>query len=126
MKNRINQKRDIKKQKINNRIQKATLDYDFFEEYAAIKRLQENQTKVIKKGQKDQTRAIEDQSKILETFNTPAIKSPMLEPIEATENEENVPTKAFDGKIFDMISYFWIRLTPTHRWNFQNKISTIK
>ena len=49
-----------------------------------------------------QTRAIADQTKILEEeITTPAIKSPTLESV---DDEENVKTKAIDSEISDMIS----------------------
>ena len=41
------------------------------------------------------------------------MKSPMLDHIEAIENEENVPKKAIDGEISDMISSLSIQ-TDTH------------
>ena len=42
LKNLINQKRDIKKQRLNKKIQKATLNYDLAEQYAPIMNLQKN------------------------------------------------------------------------------------
>ena len=90
----INQRSRIKKQRMNRKVQKATLNYELAEQYAPIMKLQKNQTEVIKKGQEDQTRAIEDQTKILEENTTPATKSPTSE---ALDDEENLPTKAIDG-----------------------------
>ena len=67
------------------KIQKATLNYELAEQYAPITKIHEKQTKVIKKGQEDQTRVIEDQAKILEEFTTAAIKSPTLEALSEDE-----------------------------------------
>ena len=106
----INQRSRIKKQRMNRKIQKATLNYDLAEQYAPIMKLQENQTEVVKKGQEDQTRAIEDQTKILEENTTPATKSPTSEEL---DDEENLPTKAIDGEISDIISSL-SNLTNTH------------
>ena len=45
LKKLINQKRDNKKQRLNRKIQKTTLNYDLAEQYAPIIHLQEKQIK---------------------------------------------------------------------------------
>ena len=85
LKNLINQKRGIKKQRLNKKIQNATLNYDLAEQYAPIMNLQEKQIK----GQEDNTRAIEAQTKMLEEDTTPSIKSPILEAKEASDEEQS-------------------------------------
>ena len=96
----INQKRDIKKQRLNRKIQKAAFFYVLAEQYAPITQLQEKQIK----RQEDHTRSIEDQTRTLEAITTPAIKSPLSEDLEVDENEENLPIRAIDADISDMIS----------------------
>ena len=101
LKKLINQKRDIKKQRLNRKIQKTTLNYDRAEQYAPIMNLQEKQIK----RQEENTQAIEDQSKVLEETTTPSIKSPILEAIESDEHEEeNIEMRAINADISDMIS----------------------
>ena len=104
LKNLINQKRDIKKQRLNKKIQKATLNYDLAEQYAPITKLQEKQIKV----QEDNTRAIETQTKMLQEATTPSLGA-----IEATNDEQTGTAKAIDGGISDIISAFLIQ-TNTH------------
>ena len=64
----------MKNQRLNRKIQKATLNYDLAEEFAPVMKLQEKQIK----GQEAQTRAIDDQTKMLEEITTPTKKSPTL------------------------------------------------
>ena len=53
-----NQKKDIKKLRLNNKILKTTQNYDLAEQYAPITKLQEKQTEVIKQGQDDQCKLL--------------------------------------------------------------------
>ena len=87
---------------MNRKIQKATLNYDLAEQYAPITQLQEKQIK----HQDENTRAIEDQTKMIEEATTPSLKSPTQEAIEADEdeNEDNVPIRAINSDISDDIS----------------------
>ena len=61
----INQKKDIKKMKLNKKIQKQTLDYDLAEQYAPITDLQKKTIDDITKGQQEQKLAIENQTKLM-------------------------------------------------------------
>ena len=61
----INQKKGIKKLKLNEKIQKQTLDYDLAEQYAPITDLQKKTIDDITKGQQEQKLAIENQTKIM-------------------------------------------------------------
>ena len=54
------------------------MNYDLVEQYAPITQLQEKQIK----HQEENTRAIEDQTKMKEEATTPSIKSPTPEAIE--------------------------------------------
>ena len=62
----INPKKDIKKMKLNKKIQKQTLNYDLAEQYARITDLQKKTTEDIKKGQQEQKLAIENQTRAIE------------------------------------------------------------
>ena len=61
----INQKKDIKKMKLNKKIQEHTLNYELAEQYAPITDLQKKTTEDIKKGQQEQELAIEEQTKAI-------------------------------------------------------------
>ena len=50
LKNLIEQKKDIKKLRLNRKIQKETLNKDLAEIYAPITKNQQEQTKIIKEG----------------------------------------------------------------------------
>ena len=62
LKNLIEQKKDIKKLRLNRKIQKETLNKDLAEIYAPFTKNQQEQTKIIKEGQEKQLKAIEDQT----------------------------------------------------------------
>ena len=62
LKNLIEQKKDIKKLRLNRKIQKETLNKDLAEIYAPITKNQQEQTKIIKEGQENQLKAIQDQT----------------------------------------------------------------
>ena len=107
----IEQRKDIKKLRLNKKIQKETLNYDLAEQYAPITKLQEKQTEVIKKGQEENTQAIEDQSKILKSLSTPAIEDEDDGDSNNTsfytksiEDEENSNIRSIDSEISDKIS----------------------
>ena len=112
LKNLINQKRDIKKQRLNKKIQKATLNYDLAEQYAPITKLQEKQIK----GQEDNTRAIETQTKMLQEATTPSLGA-----IEATNDEQTGTAKAIDGGISDIISALLIQTNTHPQMKFSKK-----
>ena len=57
LKNLIEQKKDIKKLRLNRKIQKETLNKDLAEIYAPITKNQEKQTEIIKQGQENQLRS---------------------------------------------------------------------
>ena len=117
LKKLINQKNDIKKQRLNKKIQNTTLNYDLAEQYAPILNLQEKQIK----GQEDNTRAIETQTKMLEEDTTPSIKSPILEAIEASDEEQTGTAKPIDGDISDMISSLLIQTNTHPQMKFSKK-----
>ena len=113
LKKLINQKNDIKKQRLNEKIQKTTLNYDLAEQYAPILNLQEKQIK----GQEDNTQAIEAQTKMLEEQDT----TPSLEAIEVSEEEQSAKTKAIDGDISDIISALLIQTNSHPQMKFSKK-----
>ena len=97
---------------MNKKIQNATLNYDLAEQYAPIMNLQEKQIK----GQEDNTRAIEAQTKMLEEDTTPS-----LEAIEASDEEQSAKTKPIDGDISDMISSLLIQTNTHPQMKFSKK-----
>ena len=62
LKNLIEQKKDIKKLRLNRKIQKETLNQDLAKIYAPITKNQQEQTKIIKEGQENQLKSIQDQT----------------------------------------------------------------
>ena len=97
----INQKKDIKKLRLNNKILKTTQNYDLAEQYAPITKLQEKQTEVIKQGQDDQKQAFET----LKAITAPTIQDETLESIEGpSEDEVSQNIFSIDGDISDKIS----------------------
>ena len=101
LKNIINQKKDIKKLRLNKKILKTTQNYDLAEQYAPITKLQEKQTEVIKQGQDDQKQAFET----LKAITTPTIQDETLESIEGPSEDEDTPNLfSIDGDISDKIS----------------------
>ena len=55
LKNLIEQKKDIKKLRLNRKIQKETLNKDLAEIYAPLTKNQKEQTQIIKEGQAKST-----------------------------------------------------------------------
>ena len=101
LKNIINQKKDIKKLRLNNKILKTTQNYDLAEQYAPITKLQEKQTEVIKQGQDDQKQAFET----LKAITAPTTQDETLESIEGPSEDEDTPNLfSIDGDISDKIS----------------------
>ena len=101
LKNIINQKQDIKKLRLNNKILKTTQNYDLAEQYAPITKLQEKQTEVIKQGQDDQKQAFET----LKVITAPTTQDETLESIEGpSEDEVSQNIFSMDGDISDKIS----------------------
>ena len=104
----IEQRKDIKKLRLNKKIKKETLNYDLAEQYAPIIKTQEKQTEVIKKGQEENTQAIKDQTLSL---LTPAIKDDD-DDVDSNnytnsiqdEDEENRNIKSIDSEISDKVS----------------------
>ena len=97
----INQKKDIKKLRLNNKILKTTQNYDLAEQYAPITKLQEKQTEVIKQGQDDQKQAFET----LKAITAPTIQDETLESIEGpSEDEVSQNIVSIDGDISDKIA----------------------
>ena len=80
LQNLIKQKKDIKKLRLNRKIEKETLNKDLAEIYAPITKNQEKQTEIIKEGQENQLKAIQDQ-----TDQIKAITLPSTSAIEPTE-----------------------------------------
>ena len=96
-----NQKKDIKKQRLNNKIVKTTQNYDLAEQYAPSTKLQGKQTEVIKQGQDDQKQAFET----LKAITAPTTQDETLESIEGpSEDEVSQNIFSMDGGIFDKIS----------------------
>ena len=62
LQNLIEQKKDIKKLRLNRKIEKETLNKDLAEIYAPITKNQEKQTEIIKERQENQLKAIQDQT----------------------------------------------------------------
>ena len=101
LKNIINQKKDIKKLRLNKKILKTTQNYDLAEQYAPITKLQEKQTEVIKQGQDDQKQAFET----IKAITAPTIQDETLESIEGPSEDEDTPNLfSIDGDISDKIS----------------------
>ena len=97
----INQKKDIKKLRLNNKILKTTQNYDLADQYAPITKLQEKQTEVIKQGQDDQKQAFET----LKAITAPTTQDETLESIEGPSEDEDTPNIfSMDGDISDKIS----------------------
>ena len=96
-----NQKKDIKKQRLNNKIVKTTHNYNLAEQYAPITKLQEKQTEDIKQGQDAQKQAFES----LKAITAPTTEDETLESIEGPpEDEVSQNIVSMDGDISDKIS----------------------
>ena len=101
LKNIINQRKDIKKLRLNKKILKTTQNYDLAEQYAPITKLQEKQTEVIKQGQDDQKQAFE----ILKAITAPTTQDETLDSIEGPSEDEDTPNiVSIDSDISDSIS----------------------
>ena len=92
LKNLIEQKKDIKKLRLNRKIQKETLNKDLAEIYAPITKNQEKQTEIIKEGQKNQLKAIEDQTDQIKAItslpSTSALPEKIIPAIESSQSED--------------------------------------
>ena len=101
LKNIINQRKDNKKLRLNNKIMKTTQNFDLAEQYAPITKLQEKQTEVIKQGQDDQKPSFET----LKAITAPTTQDETLESIEGpSEAEVSQNIVSMDGDISDKIS----------------------
>ena len=69
LQNLIKQKKDIKKLRLNRKIEKETLNKDLADIYAPITKNQQEQTKIIKEGQENQLKAIQDQTDQIKSYN---------------------------------------------------------
>ena len=101
IKNIIKQRKDIKKLRLNTKIQKETQNYDLAEQYAPITKLQEKQTEVIKKGQDDQTKAIQNHTETKKALTAPLIKD---ESTPSVGDDEVQFTKSIDNGITAVLS----------------------
>ena len=118
-----NQKKDIKKQRLNNKIVKTTQNYDLAEQYAPITKLQEKQTEVIEQGQDDQKQAFET----LKAITAPTIQDETLESIEGpSEDEDNPNIFSMDGDISDKISALLNEDNTHAKFKFTKKINNYK
>ena len=109
------QKKNIRKQRLNTKIQKNTMNYELAEQYAPITKVQEeqtkaitNQTKTIQEGQQEQQKAIEDQTKSIQegqqaiedqTELLRAISGPPTTPIEDIEDEQKTESISIDSAL---------------------------
>ena len=107
------QKKNIRKQRLNTKIQKNTMNYELAEQYAPITKVQEEQTKVIQESQQQQQKAIEDQTKAIQegqqaiedqTELLKAISAPPSTPIEDIKDEQKAEGKSIDSVISNMVS----------------------
>ena len=92
---------------LNRKIEKKTLNKDLAEIYAPLTKNQEKQTKIIKEGQQNQLKAIQDQTdqiKALTSPSTSAIEStersiPAIESSQSEDEHHDVDTKSLDSNI---------------------------
>ena len=107
------QKKNIRKQRLNTKIQKNTMNYELAEQYAPITKVQEEQTKVIQESQQQQQKAIEDQTKSIQegqqaiedqTEFLKAISAPPTTPIEDIKDEQKADSKSINANISNMVS----------------------
>ncbi len=104
LKNIINQKKDIKKQRLNKKIQKETQNYELAEQYAPITKLQEKQTEVIKQGQDEQLEALQNHTETLKAITAPPIEDKILEAAIEDEDEDEQNIRSMDSDISDILS----------------------
>ena len=77
----MKKKKDNKKLRLNRKIQKKTLNKDLAEIYAPMTKNQQEQTKIIKEGQENQLKAIQDQTDQIKALTS----LPSTSAIEPTE-----------------------------------------
>ena len=106
LKNLIEQKKDIKKLRLNRKIQKETLNKNLAEIYAPITKNQEKQTEIIKEGQENQLKAIQDQTDQIKAItsipSTSALPEKSIPAIESSQSEDEFydsPTQSIDSDI---------------------------
>ena len=111
LKNPIEQKKDIKKLRLNRKIQKETLNKDLAEIYAPITKNQEKQSEIIKQGQENQIKAIQDQTNEIKALTNPSINiedyermSPAIESSQSEEEFHDIDTKPLDSAIQTSLS----------------------
>ena len=113
LKNLIEQKKDIKKLRLNRKIQKETLNKDLAEIYAPITKNQQEQTKIIKEGQENQLKAIQDQTDHIKAItslpSTSAIEptertTPAIESSQPEDEFHDIDTKPLDSAIQTSLS----------------------
>ena len=103
LQNLIKQKKDIKKLHLNRKIEKETLNKGLAEIYAPITKNQQEQTKIINQGQKDQLQAIQNQTKEIKALtsspSTSALPEKIISAIESQSEDEfhDVDTKLIDS-----------------------------
>ena len=104
----MNRKKDIKKLRLNRKIQKETLNKDLAEIYAPVTKNQEKQTEIIKQGQKDQIEAIENQTNEIKAItslpSTSSIESterttPAIESSQSEDEFHDIDIKSLDSAI---------------------------
>ncbi len=100
----ITQKKGIKKQRLNQKIQKETQNYKLAEQYAPITKLQEKQTEVIKKGQDEQLEALQKHTETLKAITAPLVGEEKLDSIEAPNDEDEQNIRSMDSDISDILS----------------------
>ncbi len=83
LKNIINQRKDIEKLRLNEKIQE-TQNYDLAEQYAPITKSQKEQAEALKQARQEQVQAIEDRTEAIQALAGP--------PIKAVEPPENLPS----------------------------------
>ena len=113
LENLIEQKKDIKKLRLNGKIQKETLNQDLAEIYAPFTKNQKEQTEIIKLGQENQLKAIQDQTDQIKAI-TSLPSTSTIEPterltpaIESSQSEDEFydsPTQSIDSDIQTSIS----------------------
>ena len=115
LQNLIKQKKDIKKLRLNRKIEKETLNKDLAEIYAPITKNQEKQTEIIKEGQENQLKAIQDQTDQIKAItslpSTSAIEStersiPAIESSQSEDEFHDADTKSIDSAIQSTISVY--------------------
>ena len=111
LQNLIEQKKDIKKLRLNRKIEKETLNKDLAEIYAPITKNQEKQTEIIKEGQENQLKAIQDQTDQIKAItslpSTSALQQKKSIPAIESQSEDefhDVDTKPINSDIQTAVS----------------------